>query len=221
MGVSTVHTIAHALTSAGSPLVVSGISNLAYSQGLNELIMGADGQVDPTFVTVGTQTPSLTMTSSAIATILTACGISGRAITNADTLTTYFQKSAEGGVRSGGSTNIKLIMSQGIIVPRTLTGSQGANATIDLEAIATYDGSNNPVLITGSQAYTPSSGVSEVFTLGPATVNGAALNGVQSVTVDFGISLIVSGGDGQVWPTFVTIGTRQPSITTTSWGPTM
>ena len=67
-------------------------------------------------------------------------------------------------------------------MPRSVSASQGANATIDLEAFATYDGTNDPVLITGSQAYTAGTGVTEVFTLGPATINGAPHSGQQPST---------------------------------------
>src|SRR5690606_22756736 len=44
---------------------------------------------------------------------------------------------------------------------------------------------------------TPSHG--ENFTLGPVSINSAALNGVQSISVDFGVGTVERRGDGELY----------------------
>jgi hypothetical protein len=210
---------ANTKTLGASDVLLDQVQNVEISTGIAQAILASDGQVDPTYVSVLSQAPSLSFESTAAATILGSCGISGMII-DADVtypgLIAWFQKMAEGGVRAAGSSHLKLTMKEGLLVPRTIQASQGGVATISLEAALTYDGTNDPIIIADSQALAGTPATAEAFTIGPASINGATLEGIQSLTIDPGISLTVLSGDGQVWPTYAAIQARQPSIRLTS-----
>lgn len=201
---------------AGSDLFLDQISDWAMDTRINNILLGADGMVDPSYVAVMSQSPSAAFTTSALATVLAKCGISGLAIAaDADEYGAdlYLQKLAEGATRASGSSHIRLRAAKGILVPRSLSAAQGAGvATLGLELIPTWNGSADPLVIATSQALAGTPSVGEAFTVGPVSINGAQVEGIQSITVDFGITLETLGSDGGVWPTFVCIRERRPTF---------
>jgi len=219
MSISKLHTIyavkLDTATLAGSSVLFDQIQSFAISTGIQRIAQSGDGQVNPTYVAVMSQRPVIRFGTSAIATALAACGISGTVI-DADVtypgIEAWFQKLEEGGVRASGSSHLKMTGAQGILVPRSLSASQDGVAMVDFEAILTYDGTLDPVVIADNQALEGSPAVGELFTVGPVSINGATIEGIQGITVDFGISVISRAGDGQVWPTYAAIMSRAPSI---------
>jgi hypothetical protein len=202
-------------TLAGSDVLLDQVQNFAVNTAVNHALMASDGQVDPTFVAVLNQTPGISFGSTAIATILAACGISGTIIDSDVTypgMECWFQAMDEGGTRKGASSHLMMTVNEGILVPRTIQANQDGVATIELEAVITHDGTNDPIVIADSQSLSGSPAVSEAFTCGPVKINGTTLEGIQSITFDPGIQVHPQGGDGQVWPTFCGIMSRRPSI---------
>jgi hypothetical protein len=202
-------------TLAGSDVLLDQIQSFGVSTGINRVLQRGDGQVDPTYVAVMSQRPGIQFTTTALATALGAAGISGAEIDADETypgLVSWFQKMDEGGTRASGSSHLKMTAASGILVPRSIQASQDGPATANFEAILTYDGSNEPIVIADSQALAGSPAVGELFTVGPASINGSALEGVQEITIEPGIQLRVASGDGDVWPTYVAIMSRAPSI---------
>jgi hypothetical protein len=151
-----------------------------------------------------------------LATVLAKCGISGLAVAadNVDEFGAdlYLQQLAEGATRTAGSTHMRMRVSEGILVPRAINASQGGIATMGLELLPTWDGTRDPIVLSTSAALVGTPSVGEAFTVGPAIINGAQIAGVESLTVDPGITVMPLGGDGGVWPTFICIQSRQPSI---------
>ena len=213
MAVTALHTL-YAVDYDGG--LIDQISDWGYDVATAELLKGGDGQVDPTFVCVGQQEPAIRFTTTGIAKALAVSGISGVAIASDALFTAYMQQMAEGGTRTAGANHITYVISQGILVPEQINASTDDAATISYVAHATYDSSNLPVIIAGSQSLTGTPSTSEIFYCGPVKVNGQTINGVQNVTIDFGITVYKKGGDGLAWPSFVCISTRQPSITVTT-----
>ena len=199
---------------------VDQVSDYNVDPAVQETLQSADGQVDPTFVATMFQSPRVTFTTSALATVLAKCSnaflISGMKIDSDGThdgAELWFQKLAEGAIRASGSSHIKLTINEALLVARAINATQGGIATIGMELIIGYDGSNEPIVIADNQALVGSPTVSELFTLGPVKINGTALEGIQSVSIDPGITEIVQGDSGEVWPTFIAIMGRAPMIT--------
>jgi hypothetical protein len=187
---------------------------------VTRFLEGSDGEVDNRYVSINEQKPMIGFTTTAIAVALAQAGISGVGI-DVDTpatlgaLEAFFHLLVEGGTRAATAT--KVTINEGILIPKTLSASQGAIARLTMEAHASYDGTNDPLVLLASQtlpATTP--GVAELFTLGPVQLNGVAVNGVTDLSVDFGIELFVEGSDGEVWPRFVAINRRSPVISFTT-----
>jgi len=201
---------------SANDVLIDQVSDFTADPGIQEALLSADGQVDPTFVAVAQQAPRFSFTTSGLATVLAKCGISGLDFTgDADDagLECWFQKMEEGGTRVSGSNHLKMTAIHGLLLPRTITASDGEPASMAMEAVVTYNGDDAPIVIATSQALSGSPSVSEVFTAGPMKINGVTYDGVQSVTIDFGLQEQVLSSDGLVYPTFVCIGQRRPSIT--------
>lgn len=221
MAVTALHTL-YAVqvdkADTANDLFADQISNWSLDTAIEEIIRGGDGHVDPTYVAVGSQSPKITFTSSAVARILTLAGISGLWIGAAGDTAAYawFRALDEGGTRKTGANHIKLTMAKAMLVPRTLNAPSEGEATLDMELLPySSDGSTAPISIGTSQslAARPGGQADERFVAGPAAINGTTINGVQNTTIDFGIELIVKGGDGHVFPTFMAIQSRAPKIT--------
>lgn len=199
-------------------LLIDQITDYALDPGLQEIVEAADGSVDATYAAVMRQDPKIRATSTALATILGTIGISGYPLNSDGAAAAYcwFQKLQSGGTRAAGASHVKLTVSKGMILPRTLQVSQDQKATLALEIVPIFDLTNNPIVVTASQALAGSPSVGELFTVGPVMINGTQLDGIISTTVDFGIQEIVESADGQVWPTYIAIMSRRPSITITT-----
>lgn len=203
-------------TTAAVDLLIDQISNQNVDTGITELLLSADGDVDNTFVALQSQNPRIGLTTSALATVLASCGISGLKIdsdVDDDGAECWFQKMDEGGVRATGANHYKLTVNEGLLLPRGISAPNDGHATMDMELIITYDGTNDPIVIASSQSLEGSPSVGEVFTCGKVVINGAQLEGIQNIDIDFGLSELVLSADGQLWPTFAAIQGRAPSIT--------
>ena len=74
-------------------------------------------------------------------------------------------------------------------------------------------GTVSPVVRTASQSLPALAYTREVFTLGPVKLNGTAVDGVQEVTIDFGIKEEVKAGSGALYPQLVAISEIRPRVT--------
>lgn len=131
-------------------------------------------------------------------------------------LTLYAKKQAQGGSRASGSTHNSFNIKQGILCPRRLTCDHQGHARIDFEALATYDGTNNPCVISTSVALPTNPGTPERFTLGPVTLdlNGTptAFTQFRGIEIDFGHQVESIGADSDIWDTFARVVETQPSL---------
>jgi hypothetical protein len=201
-------------------VLIDGVTSQNLSTGLAEAILHADGAVDPTFIGVGQQAPVASVTTTKVATVLglgtDTFATVGQELSASCVAEFYCQQMDMGGTRTAGATHVQVAVNEGLLVPRTLAATHGNTpATITIEALATYDGSNNPFTLSDSTALPASIHADECYFLGPLKVNGTALSGLQSVTVDFGLGVEVLGENGEVFPTFAGIGTRSPRIRAT------
>lgn len=210
MSVSSAFTI-YAATIDGT--LIDEVSSCNFAANVENILQSADGGVDPTFSAVKMAAPRITFNSMAIKTALDAIGISGANISSSAVF--FFQKLSQGGTRESGSDHLKLTATAGMVVPKTISAGHDTPAEISYEAILLSDSGAEPVAIAASQALTGSPTVDEMFMAGPVTINGTTLSGVQSIDIDFGITDQTLGGDGEAYPTFASIMSRQPRITIT------
>ncbi len=214
---TSVYTMHAVVIDRVSDLVIGGITDQAIAPGLSEMLLAGDGAVDPTYVAVAESRPVISFTSTDVVSLLAegsdTFAVAGLKLSASAIAKAFLQKLDEGGTRAGAGNHVSVAVNEGIMVPRTLTAADNQPATLTCDIVATFDGSNAPLVITDSQNLLGTAAVSTAYVQGPVTLNGSGLDGVQSITVDFGIELMVLSGDGAVYPTYVAIASRRPRIT--------
>lgn len=116
------------------------------------------------------------------------------------------QQVDEGGTRTTGSTHRKINTVQGLVLPRTLNASDDSDLSIDMEVVPTWDGTNDPIVITDSQALPALGGSAAHYAMAKTTIGGISFVGKQSLSIDFGLSLFdTSAGDNDLYLTWAAI----------------
>lgn len=226
MSVSAAHTL-YALdldpVTEANALFIDQITDQRINSGLQELLLAADGGVDPTYVATMRADPRLAFTTSLLSTTLGLVSntslIGGVPITadlTHDGAECFFQKMSNRGTRASGANHLKMTVKEGLMVFRGLQAAQDGVATMAIEVVPTYDGTNNPLVFTTDQSLIGSPSISEQFTVGPASINGSALSAIQSINLDTGKQLTLLSGDGEAYATYVAIQVRQPRLTLTT-----
>lgn len=215
MALSNVYTIAG--MQSGST-VYKDLRSHQIAPNLQRLLLGGSGSVYPTFTAVGKIMPIFDFTSGDIKTILAdLTNQIAKAISS--NFYIWFQKMDEGGLRASGLNHYKGTIVEGMLIPVSLTVTDGQSAALSCQVILTSaDGSTSPLTLAGSQSLVSSAGAAEGWTLSTVSLNGATLEGVESVTINFGINPLTLGGAGLPYPTFTGVGTMTPTIAITAAG---
>lgn len=196
--------------------LIKGIKSSNIPPGVTQLISRGSGAVDNTFISIGEIRPEFNFTTSAVKTALNSLGgIEGKAISN---LTWFLQKYLADGKRAGDLSHIKIVGANGLIVPTAIRAVQSQEAVIDYRAIfRSADGTTSPLAFTADQSLEAGQdSVSEIYTLGPVSLNGIPQGGIVDFTINFGWDIFVNIVDGKVYPTEIVINTRSFFITITT-----
>lgn len=186
----------------------------------------ADGNLNPTFISTTGQKPAASFTTMAIATALAKLNAADGTywtITGAGCVM-YARTHVAGGTRAGASLHRSYTFNLGIVIPRTLTVDHQGDATLDCDVIITYDGNNDPVVISADTISLPS-GFNDIERFALPTSGGivignddgsptpATLSSVRSMSIDFGVTATTEGADSDVWDTQSSIQSIAPVIT--------
>lgn len=174
----------------------------------------SSGEVYARFHSIVGQNPGATFTTRQLKTAIdtiTSFGSSIASLTGG--LKLYAQKHAMAGARASGSTHKQYKFLAGVVVPRMLQAAHQGDANLSYEVLPTWDGTNDPLVITDNVALP--SGLTDAlrYTIGPVTIGGVTIAQVRGVDIDFGINAVREGSDSDVWPTLVTIREILPKIT--------
>ena len=188
---------------------VNGVTSAPINAGLTTVAPLADGQIDPSIVSKLTARPRFnfsTLDLNGFFTALGFAGVEGVAIT-------YMQAVDSVGAIAG-SGHVTHTLANALIVPRTVAASQDGNASASAECIGLgVDGGYSAA--TG--ALPALSGVvDKIFSVGKVSIGGTVITGVQSISVDFGLSVNVVGSDGNIGATHASVTSRLPKISITT-----
>jgi hypothetical protein len=187
---------------------INGITDQRADPKFEETLLRGNGGFMPTFSAMLKQEPLLGFTTLDISTALGVTTTKGASVSTA---VLWFQPLTNQGQR--GTSGLKLTAANGLIVPKTLKASQGKEATLEVDLYAiSADGTTAP-LIAGTGTVAAGGGVDALFTLGPVTIGGTAIGGIQELSIDFGIKVIVRSSDGQIYPTFACVDEMRPKLT--------
>lgn len=212
MAVTKAHTLYGVVAGA---TVIGGITQQNVNLGTQVRGEASSGEVYARFQSVVAQKPAATFTTLNVAAALAVSGLTAKAISalSPATLLLWAQKIAEGGSRAGVTSHRSYTINDGILFPTTLTVGHQGDAVLPYGVAVTWDGTNNPVVLSESQTLTAGITDAERFTLGPVTIESIALSEVRELQIDFGLQVVTEGGDSDIWDTMAYIKAVQPAIT--------
>lgn len=192
--------------------VVINCHSCNYNPGQTSTPAAAAGDVLPHSHSFLQAEPTFSFSTYEIDKALTATGLLATSNTLAEV---YFQHTAQQGVRN--STHTLLTVAKGMFVPVSITASQGglAEMSFELHAVST-DGTTNPVtqnVAASLPAYAP---ILAKDTLGPVSVNGTQITGVQSWSLTFNGDVQKNTSDGNVYPVVASLLSQAPTLTVTT-----
>lgn len=192
---------------------IGQVQSWSPSPNITPLFLKGAGELQPTWLGQDVLAPVISFTTTEIATVLASLTLKGRKIDGTG-VACYLKQLDEGGTRKTGANHMKLNVTEGMIIPRTISATDGGGAaTLTCDIVTTYDGTNLPIVVSDSQSISATPTADEAYTAGPVNVNGTALSGVQSTNIDCGNQEVVLKGDGEISPTFVALMSHAPSAT--------
>jgi len=214
----------HAIDLPGSAASITQLTDLSPAYNFADFIEYAAGQPAPQWSGSITSAPTIPFQTRQIKAVLDAClttaANEGVAFNGGGANTdVYFKKGSAYGLRTADATDAHIrcriagAASVGgmMLYWSQITAAQGQAAEIMAHILPVWDGTNDPcVFTTEPLAVTPA--VEQVLTLGPISLNGTALEGVQSITISSGVVPEVVMDAGQPFPTYVGVARYQPII---------
>lgn len=207
------HTTAH---SAASTL--GGIMKQGVGVQTNVVKDPTSGEFYPRWVSITGQQYRPSLSTKAIEAALGLVGMSGLTIAADGShpgLVLYGQKQADGSSRGSGSVHRSFTIKKGVIIPTQISIDHQGDAELDLLALPTWDGTNNPVIISDTAALPTAPTDDERFTLGPITLGGVSFTGFDKLTIEFGITAKTFGAESLIWDSYARLETAMPRITLT------
>lgn len=167
------------------------VSDSSYEPNLTVAQHHYSGGVAPQQSDIVSGEPVVSITSGDIVTVLDGVdSVAGLAV-SAGTVTIPIKNRAAGGLFASGSNHHTVSATHGLLVPVSITANQddedGAKIQLEFHA-ASSTGLVDPITHNASQS-AGSQTFTAVHDLGPVKVNGTAITGIKSVTVNFGINV--------------------------------
>jgi hypothetical protein len=179
------------------------------------------GRFYPEQITIASQKPRMTFSTYDLPKVLTAFGLVGRRITDGASkpgIALYQAQYADSALVSG-SNHRRLRFSESYAMIRRISVSHRQDAMAEVEAIALWDGTNNPVIPEATQALPTLPASSGRWTLGDVEVGGISIGCNIQVDFDFGVNVEAFGCDSDIWDTHLNINQIVSRITITSLQP--
>lgn len=213
----TRHSIGPLEVTGSGAFNLTGVESWGIRPNVTRIDLAGAGQTQHSWTSVSQVEPVISGEFSDVKTLLDKIGLNGMEIPQTTVITAlngYFVERTKHGVLKTGSDHVQVKINQGIAVRGTLRWRRGADSycTMDLTVQATYDGTNEPFVYTDGAAIGFTPDVGELFTFGKATVQGAVLEGIQGLDIDFGQSISVGYDGGDIFPTWASITTQAYEI---------
>jgi len=180
---------------------------------INLVQEGPGGHVDNEYMAIAGGQPAISFSTSAIKKALDACGWDGTPISDLNPFEAWFRQGQEGGTRLTGANHVKMLMVKGLCYPMSIRAPHVPAATIDYNCIATWDEAVLPIQITKGAALDADAAPDQLYAAGPVVLGGQQAEGIQDITVTFGIQPEVQGHKGLEWATYIGIRQRLPQVT--------
>ena len=197
-------------------VLIDGVSDQGIDPGNQIIRPEVDGQVDPRAIFTGTTDPVIDIQTQSIAAALAKITYDGLLLIAANDATLFCQKAEHGGTRGGALKHLKLEVKAGVVIPVSVSASVETPATLAFRIVAADDLTNDPFVFTALQSLAGTPNAVEEFFAGPVKLNNVALEGVQDIAVEFGISLRMRRAAGIAAPVHLSIRRRVSGIRITT-----
>lgn len=211
------------INTAGAPIVISQITEQSIDPAIQKILSAGGGQIDNTYVAIGQHAPTISFSTTDLNGVLDLAGINALAIDqgasppNGMTLWFRARKLGAGFEPDDQATDvhIKLFVNFGMLVPISANAAINGDASISMQIIPIWDGTNDPIVITDEIPFTTDFPAVDAdhYTIGKWWINDILLDFNQSMTVNFGINVDRKFAAGSVFPSWAGILSRTPTIT--------
>jgi len=181
---------------------------------LQELLATAGNYTQPLFLGVRGAQPQVSFRTPQLATLLAEAGLFGADLT-AGNVDVYYRKAVNRGtlIAAATTSHTRLRIAKAMMYLRQISAGHQREAIGDATILATYDGTNAPIVPAGSLALAGTATSAEHFCLGPVSINGSAIDGIDDCTIDLQPTLRTRGDASQPYPTFNGVRSIAPVIT--------
>ncbi|MEM9588517.1 MAG: hypothetical protein AAGA03_14630 [Planctomycetota bacterium] len=201
--------------SGGSATLIGGITQQTLMTETTQNAVATAGSAFAHHGEITQVSPRAQFTSLQVGAVLDVLGLTGACLAGGALpgLEMWQLKKTPCGDIASGSVHRKMTIPNGLVVPRSLSVSHREDATIQAETIATFDGNNDPLIISPNEAAPAGLADLHRYTLGPMTVGGHAIAGNLSLNIDFGNSAAGDSGDSDPFDTHIEVAEIIPRIT--------
>ena len=195
---------------------ISQIQDLTHNINPTVLNAHSSGQPAPSAIFQGDTPQSTSLTSTDLATILalnSTTFISAGLYTAGATSSIPFRKRAGGAIYTAGAAHLALQCSDTLFTPDAISCPQNDPASLSgtLRYVAGTDAFTPGVSLASSQTLSDATFINE-YVLHSATIAGAAVPELQSVTINPGLTVVEQKDGGGPFPTALYITEQLPTI---------
>lgn len=202
----------------GSPVRLPGITGANVPTNTEHKTERTSGALYPQHTAIVGQNVRAMFQSVSVAKCWTQIGLAGLNLADlADAtfpgLSIFGYKHSQGGGRAGALAHRKYNFQNGLVFPTRISTDHQGDATISYDVLPTYDGSNNPVVISSGVSVPTAGDDDERYTIGKVVIGGQTLTGIKQLELDLGQAGEQEGADSDLWPTHASMVSTSPVLT--------
>jgi len=206
----------HAILFGASPTITQ-LTDVDASNNVQDFMEFSASEFGPQFVGLMAANPNINFTTRDLKTVFDDLDDEDLAVNlSAGNVDLWYKQGKPLGTRTADITAAHIrarLTTNAMAYWRSFRVRQGQAAELACSLVTQWDGTNDPLIFTGSTALSGTSAVNQVYSLGLVDINGTDLTGVTSVDWDNNVRLETISSDGEAFPGFVGIETMSPEIT--------
>ena len=178
----------HALDLDGSN-VITELQDVTPANNFQDIVEYSAGEAAPQNGGSYGAVPDINFTTPQCKTILDLINVEAVAKDlSAGSVDMYFRKGDPNATREATAATVHdrwRLTTNAVLALQTIEASQNSLATVRARLLPVWNGSNNPIIATGSVALSGTSAASEFYTLGRVDINGTDISAVADVSIDY------------------------------------
>lgn len=196
---------------------MSQLTDATPASNLSDLLEFPAGQTGPMFAGSHGAVPDVQFTTKQIGDLLdemTAEAIA--ADLTAGSVDLYYKKGNPHGLREADAGLLHeryRLTTNALLYLQSIRASQGSDAEATARLLPVWDGTNNPIIPTGSLALAGTSSASHTYTLGRIDLNGTNISGVQEMDLQLNVEPEEVADSGEPYISYGGINRYAPTIT--------